>query len=126
MKADILRRAEAISDDDDDEDVEPKVGGGVKKSIVLAYDDEDLDGAGNLKIGGDGEESEDGGDEGDEEAIPKPQTPETIMELAYIQDPKLFDRDAATRRSKARGELKLQTGTCCFSFVLFSRTFTSR
>lgn len=32
------------------------------------------------------------------------------MELAYIRDPKLFDRDAQTRRSKARTDLKTQTG----------------
>jgi activating signal cointegrator complex subunit 2 len=114
MKADILRRAEAMSDDEEDEEEEMKVGGGGGKIVILAYDVEDLDEAGNVKIGGDGEESEDGEDEGDEEAVPKPQTPETILELAYIRDPKLFDRDAATRRSKAREELKLQTGTSCF------------
>ncbi|KAJ7927495.1 hypothetical protein B0H13DRAFT_2229247 [Mycena leptocephala] len=30
--------------------------------------------------------------------------------LAYIRDPKLFDRDAQTRRGKAREDLKAQTG----------------
>ena len=118
MKADILRRAEAISDDDDDEGLEFGAGDGrnVKKSIALAYDDEDLDGAtrNNVKIGGDGEESEDGEDdeEGEGAVIQKAQTPETILELAYIRDPKLFDRDAGTRRSKAREELRMQTGAC--------------
>ena len=33
-----------------------------------------------------------------------------MLELAYIQDPKLFDRDGQTRRSKARADLKAQTG----------------
>lgn len=40
-----------------------------------------------------------------------PKGPETILELAYIRDPKLFDRDGQTRRGKARAELKTQTGT---------------
>ena len=38
--------------------------------------------------------------------------PETILELAYIRDPKLFDRDAQTRRSRGRQDLKSQTGAC--------------
>lgn len=37
-------------------------------------------------------------------------TPETILEMAYIDNPKLFDRDAATRRLKARADLKAKTG----------------
>ncbi|KAJ7664305.1 hypothetical protein B0H17DRAFT_1091899, partial [Mycena rosella] len=60
-----------------------------------------------VKVAGDGEES--GGEDGDaedEEAL----SPETICELAYIRDPKLFDRDAQTRRGKARTDLKAQTG----------------
>jgi hypothetical protein len=40
----------------------------------------------------------------------KPNTPETILELAYIADPKVFDRDAQTKRSKARVDLRAQTG----------------
>lgn len=39
-----------------------------------------------------------------------PPTPETILELAYIQNPKVFDRDAETRRSKARATLRARTG----------------
>jgi activating signal cointegrator complex subunit 2 len=121
MKANILRMAEAISDDEEDNE-ELEFGGGGKKSIVLAYDDEDIDGASNVKIGGDGEESEDGEDdeegEGVEGAIQKTQTPETILELAYIRDPKLFDRDAGTRRSKAREQLREQTGMYCLKFYL--------
>ena len=33
-----------------------------------------------------------------------------MLEQAYIRDPKLFDRDGQTRRSKARADLKAQTG----------------
>jgi activating signal cointegrator complex subunit 2 len=135
MKADILRRAEAISDEDEDEEELEFGDGGKTNGIYLAYDDEDLDGAGNVKVGGDGEESEDGeeNEEGEVEegkAPLKVQRPETILELAYIRDPKLFDRDAGTRRSKPRGELKTQTGTCyvpCFScsHVLATHTIFS-
>lgn len=39
--------------------------------------------------------------------IQTPRNPETILELAYISDPKQFDREA--RRSKARADLKAQT-----------------
>jgi hypothetical protein len=35
---------------------------------------------------------------------------ENILELAYIQDPKVFDRDSATRRSKQRADLRAETG----------------
>jgi activating signal cointegrator complex subunit 2 len=33
-----------------------------------------------------------------------------VLELAYIENPKLFDRDSGTRRSKARADLKAKTG----------------
>ena len=49
-------------------------------------------------------------DDDDEDEVEAPKGPEIICELAYIRDPKLFDRDAQTRRSKARAELKTQTG----------------
>jgi activating signal cointegrator complex subunit 2 len=93
MKADILRRVEEISDEDE----EDQEGG---------FED-DIDGMGGVKVVGDGEESEDD-DEGEGEASKV--APETICELAYIRDPKLFDRDGQTRRSKARADLKSQTG----------------
>lgn len=48
--------------------------------------------------------------------------PETVLELAYIQDPKLFDRNAQTRRSKERTSLKTQTGT----YFLYMRSDYSR
>ncbi|KAG5643646.1 hypothetical protein DXG03_000572 [Asterophora parasitica] len=109
MKADILRRAEEISDDEEEEEVDGDPSSApVKKGIVLAFDDEEDV---RVKVGGDGEESDESDDEaGGNDGAAKPQNVETILELAYIRDPKLFDRDAATRRSKGREELKKQTG----------------
>ena len=120
MKADILRLAEEAAYEDDEEDAE----GGRD----VAFEDELGDDSG-VKVR-DGEGSDDDDDSGAENAEIKPvrwfhyarlmtsltceQTtpaaPETILELAYIRDPKLFDRDAQTRRSKGRAELKTQTG----------------
>jgi activating signal cointegrator complex subunit 2 len=89
MKADILRRVEELSDEDEESDGE-------------GYDEDD---AVKVKFGGDGEES-------DEETGERPEVPDidTILELAYIADPKQFDRDAQTRRSQARAKLRAQTG----------------
>ncbi|KAG0697583.1 hypothetical protein DFH29DRAFT_984206 [Suillus ampliporus] len=100
MKADILRRAEAMSDGEEEED-------GAKRAEV----DDDIDFGDEVKVIGDGEASSEGEDDGDEEEAPplKPNT-ETILELAYIRDAELFNRDANTRRSKARSDLKAQTG----------------
>ncbi|KAJ7485495.1 hypothetical protein FB451DRAFT_1337644 [Mycena latifolia] len=96
MKADILRRAEAISDDEEEEeDAEDKDGAGKGKMKEHADDgDLDIDAAHiHVKVAGDGEESggEDGDAEDDEEAL-------------------TFDRDAQTRRGKPRADLKTQTG----------------
>lgn len=114
MKADILRRAEAISDDEEDEDDQDKPSQGTKwedKEGLRPPTDEEEDDVdlAKVKITGDGEAS---GDEEEDEEIDGgvPQNPETILELAYLRDPKLFDRDAITRRSKARSDLKTQTG----------------
>ncbi|KAG6852902.1 hypothetical protein C0991_008271 [Blastosporella zonata] len=110
MKADILRRAEAISDDEEDEESE-EFPASKSKGLSLAFD-EDEEGGATVKIGGDGEESGDSDTEDEEgDGLPeKTQDAETILELAYIRDPKLFDRDMQTRRSKARADLKAQTG----------------
>ena len=99
MKAEILRRAEAMSQDSDEEE------SGQPRALDVIDLDDDIDGAGasTIKILGDGEDS------GDEEVDPI--KPETILERAYIRDPKLFDRDAETRRSKTRADLKQQTGS---------------
>ncbi|KAI0370601.1 hypothetical protein BV20DRAFT_1018799 [Pilatotrama ljubarskyi] len=98
MKADILRRAEEISDEEDEE--------------AAAAGEDDLEDAVVVKVrDGDAteeEENDDGVDGAD--GTETPRNPETILELAYIRDPKLFDRDGQTRRSKARADLKAQTG----------------
>lgn len=128
MKADILRRAE-MSDEDVDEREFAHPDSGTKskgkgRHLAVAFedgDDLDLDGAGTVKVLGDGEGSGDDGDGSDADSdeadggrsgarTPAPQTPETVLELAYIRDPKLFERDAQTRRGAARKELKAQTG----------------
>ncbi|KAF8649623.1 hypothetical protein AX16_005712 [Volvariella volvacea WC 439] len=106
MKADILRRAEEISDDEDEENENSQAAGD-----DLPDDDVGALTTPRVKIAGDGEDSEkdrsDGEGEGDDA---KPPSVETILELAYLKDPSLFDRDAQTRRSKARTDLKAQTG----------------
>ena len=43
-------------------------------------------------------------------SLAQPSSPETLVELAYIQDPSVFNRDAATRRSAARAALRKSTG----------------
>lgn len=94
MKADILRRAAELSESDEE-----------------YRDDDELDGDldDGVRVVNDGEGSESGDSEG-EERTQAPKSAETICELAYIRDSKLFDRDAETRRSKARTDLKTQTG----------------
>jgi hypothetical protein len=64
-----------------------------------------------VHIAGDGEESSVDEDEDDGEREKGPEmTPEMIVELAYTENPKVFERDAATRRSKERAALRAQTG----------------
>jgi activating signal cointegrator complex subunit 2 len=105
MKANVLRLAEAMWDHSDDDEASGEA------TVLEAIDlDDDFEGAGgnNVRVIGDGEDS--GDEEGNEERGIDPTKPETILELAYIRDPNLFDRDAQTRRSKARTDLKAQTG----------------
>ncbi|KAG9005509.1 hypothetical protein FRB94_001515 [Tulasnella sp. JGI-2019a] len=109
MKADILRRvAEHSSDEDDYGASRPS-----KAYRDVAFE-EDLDDAPvepRIKLSG-----ADGGgfsdEEGGEDVKPADNKldPEGILLTAYSRDPKLFDRDAATRRSKARTDLRAQTG----------------
>ncbi|KAG6886207.1 hypothetical protein C0993_010769 [Termitomyces sp. T159_Od127] len=110
MKADILRRAETVSDDEEEEDAFTS---SRPTGIDYAFDEDEDAGASGIKVAGDGEESgsSDAGDDGpdDAERPSKPLDTETILELAYIKDPKMFDRDGQTRRSKARADLKAQT-----------------
>lgn len=122
MKADILRRAEAISDDEEDEQSDSYVQGPItnngnkgKSKLVEIPDDDDTGLLSNVRIVGDGEESD--ADEEDDEEQAK--SPEMILELAYLRDPKVFERDAVTRRSKERTDLKAQTG---ISGILFQPT----
>lgn len=121
MKPDILRRVEAPSDSEDDDEVnifgvagDRAKGRGKGKMREVAFDDE-LDDVGGVRVAGDGEESsaaeDKDGDEDETEEEEGPEvTPQTIVELAYIADPKVFERDAATRRSKERAALRAQTG----------------
>jgi activating signal cointegrator complex subunit 2 len=126
MKADILRRAEAISDSDS-EDSPALTGKGRTVAFEEELDDDDDGGAaglsGGVKVlgGGEdssGEEDEDEDPEGGGEAAGlgvkerggEQERLETILELAYIRDPRLFDRDAQTRRGKGRVELRGVTG----------------
>ncbi|KAG8780141.1 hypothetical protein FRC15_009732 [Serendipita sp. 397] len=103
MKADILRRAEAASEDEDEG---PSRLRRTKRDIVYVDDEfEDLDGlTENVSVIGDGETSDGNGDDEQNNSI------ETILELAYIENPKLFDRDSATRKSDARAKLITKTG----------------
>ena len=98
MKADILRRAEAISDEDTDEVDHPDGEEELEPGALSP-----------LKVVGDGEESSEEEVDNEEDGKAR-QNPETILELAYLRDPKLFDRDAHTRRGKFRADLKAQTG----------------
>ena len=122
MKADILRRAQEmeLEDAEDDEEFEAQFattvtsgsGQGKEKAMeAIPGDEVELDHLRHVKIAGDGE-SDNEGEESTDEEDEKPPSVEVILELAYIRDPKLFDRDSATRRSKSRAELKAQTGEC--------------
>jgi activating signal cointegrator complex subunit 2 len=111
MKVDILRRVEEPSDSDGEE---INVFGGVAsdrhskdkgKVREVAFNDE-LDEVSSVCIAGDGEESS----EDDEDEEESEMDLQTILELAYIANPKVFERDAATRRSKERAVLRAQTG----------------
>jgi activating signal cointegrator complex subunit 2 len=112
MKADILRRVEEPSDSEAEEiNIFGFASKNKGKLREVAFDD-DLDDVRSVRVTGDGEESsEDVDDVDEEEEEEEPQTvPQTILELAYIANPKVFERDAATRRSKERAVLRAQTG----------------
>ncbi|KDQ13293.1 hypothetical protein BOTBODRAFT_33626 [Botryobasidium botryosum FD-172 SS1] len=103
LKANILRRVEEQQLSEEEEEKE--------RANAL---EEDLDDAfpalPTVKVSNDGEESDDSDpDDHEGEAEAPKQSVDTILELAYIKDPKIFDRDAATRRSKTRADLKAQT-----------------
>ncbi|KAG8216861.1 hypothetical protein J3R82DRAFT_7126 [Butyriboletus roseoflavus] len=104
MRAITIRLVEEMSVDSDEEER------GKSKALEVIDLDDDFDepGASTIKVVGDGEDS--GDEQVSEEDGVDPSKPETILELAYLGDPKLFDRDAETRRGKPRAELKQQTG----------------
>ncbi|KAF7986308.1 hypothetical protein HWV62_35266 [Athelia sp. TMB] len=110
MKADILRRAELMSDSEDEE-AEEGAGAGMKEKGKTAAYEEELDETPG-RVHGDGEDSAGDEESSDEEdrVVEEKQSPETILELAYIRDPSVFERDSATRRSKARQALHEATG----------------
>ncbi|KIK61583.1 hypothetical protein GYMLUDRAFT_566560 [Collybiopsis luxurians FD-317 M1] len=105
MKADILRRVEEFSSSEDENEL-VKIGDSDDEQLPPTV-------APNIKVAGDGEESDasdEDSDSGNEEAPTQPPSLEMILELAYIDNPKLFDRDSTTRKSKARADLKAKTG----------------
>lgn len=131
MKAEILRRAEeaALADEDEDEDLDGYGAAGAQskaKGRDVAFEgelDDAAEGAG-VKVR-DGDESEldgsegasasDGDDDDDDDddregSEARRQSPEMVLELAYLRDAKLLERDGQTRRSKARAALREQTG----------------
>ena len=120
MKADILRRVQEMDlEDAEDEEFEAQYattvtsssGKGKEKAMeAIPGDEVELDNLRHVKIAGDGESDNEGEESTDEDE--KPPSVETMLELAYIRDPKLFDRDSATRRSTSRADLKAQTGEC--------------
>ncbi|KAG8953747.1 hypothetical protein FRC04_001952 [Tulasnella sp. 424] len=109
MKADILRRAQEQQDDSEEEG-----GGGVRRDIAFEDELDDALAKPTFRLAdAAGEESEEGDSEdGEDEGAPpaKKESAEDILARAYIRDPKLFEKDAATRRSKARADLKAETG----------------
>ncbi|KAI0250608.1 hypothetical protein BJV78DRAFT_1154921 [Lactifluus subvellereus] len=111
MKVDILRRVEEPSDSEVEEinvfGVASDQTKGKGKVRVVAFDD-DLDEVSSVRVAGDGEESSEDGD--DDEGEEPEMDPQAILELAYIANPKVFERDAATRRSKERAVLRARTG----------------
>ncbi|VDB88864.1 unnamed protein product [Peniophora sp. CBMAI 1063] len=122
MKADILRRAEAASSDeeeDDDDDGQAALAEvfglpapSKKKARNVAFDEEDEMG-GAVKVIGDGEESDESDaerEEGGEGKGKGKEDPYAQLELAWLANPGVFERDAVTRRGKDRAALRAQTG----------------
>ncbi|QRV76460.1 hypothetical protein RhiJN_04475 [Ceratobasidium sp. AG-Ba] len=100
QKADILRRAAEVSDPDEEWKSDEE-----KRPTAIAFFDEDDEYGGDGAMVNDGEGSSESGSD-TEEGV----GPETALELAWLEDPKVFERDATTRRSAARTGLKTQTG----------------
>ncbi|KAL5640746.1 hypothetical protein ACGC1H_001287 [Rhizoctonia solani] len=99
QKAEILRRAAEVSDAESewksDEEKRP--------AAVAFFDDDDEYGGGGVVNDGEATSESDSEAEGDG-------GPESLLELAWLEDSQIFERDAETRRSKARADLKVKTG----------------
>lgn len=92
MKADILRRAEAFSDEEDEDE----------QHALNTMDDLDDSVPVVASAVRDGEQSGDEEEEGEAK-----ESPQIILELAYLRDPELLDRKS--RGTKGRLDLKGQT-----------------
>src|SRR5258708_8675557 len=114
MKAEILRRAQEPSDDEEEEAKYDAHGEKiVKRHRPEPFEDDAWDGVDDgltsVKVVGDGEATDES--EGQEDTVciqsggtvllltimqeQRSDPIQTILELAYIKDPKVFDRDAA-------------------------------
>ncbi|KAJ3972924.1 hypothetical protein EV361DRAFT_903013 [Lentinula raphanica] len=102
MKADILRRVEEFSSSDDEDD--GKADDSEDEQLISTA-------VNKIKVGGDGEDSDASDSEDRYDSDHELRTdPETLVELAYIENPRIFDRDSATRSSEARRILEQRTG----------------
>jgi len=110
MKADILRRAEALSDSEEEAGHRFSRGG-----ALIDEEDDEIESVRAVRVAGDGESEsspdsdDDGGSDG-EAPLSAEEKVTRIVEQAYMLDPKLFERDAQTRRSKERANLMKSTG----------------
>ncbi|WOO77510.1 CUE domain-containing protein 3 [Vanrija pseudolonga] len=87
------------------------------RRLYLGDDEDDIDSdvGPTVRLAADGEESGDESDDGEHldgalDGRPAGNDVQLHLELAYIRNPAVFGRDAATRRSAARKELRDATG----------------
>ncbi|KAB5593868.1 hypothetical protein CTheo_2720 [Ceratobasidium theobromae] len=101
QKAEIIRRAAEVSDEDSEWKSDEE-----KKPVAMAFfEDDDEYGGGAMVNDGEATSEGESGDENEAEG-----GPETALELAWLEDAQVFERDANTRRSKSRADLKGKTG----------------
>ncbi len=109
MKRDILRRVEEMEEAEaklfEQEEAPWKPKATIRADNV--YDEDEIRvGVNSIRLLGDGESDTDPFSESNVSgAEPEPLDPETVIEQTYLRDPSVFDRDANTRRGKARIEL---------------------
>ncbi|BEI86421.1 hypothetical protein CcaverHIS002_0607080 [Cutaneotrichosporon cavernicola] len=108
LRASILRLVEA------QEEEEQAAARAIAEAHGYGFDDEEEDVAPARAQVGDGEESGQSESEDEDGESPTParkdNRAQTLLELAYLQTPALFNRDSATRRSPARADLRERTG----------------